>query len=695
MPPGQPIAVRLRPGSDGDALHVPKPGLYSQVDPPMLYLEKIGQQWMQARGDARPGVKYILESLPVGYTMWQRPRPSDSKIVDKYLYGHPNQKPFDSPNRFFPHFQHLMDNGGDNIGCPCTVCAGNTGVLPKSSSSAGSARIQDKGATSSEPPPATTLSANVPAMHKGRPKTISSGLDASRVDEEGTPDVYRNLIDKLQRHSTVDEVIEEPLSPDWRAEQDLLPSLLRAFKEKDQWVPRVGDVVLYIRQLPDGVNVVQHEETGTFQLYDERLEALIGHPPWEAGLVGEGPRKTVTEHDLVEDDLNTNVVNFGVRVEPMPDPNTIDKSYSKRHKYVSLRLTRPLVLWKELLHQVPQEHWHPTVRNALGLTSTISLMGKHRFRGTWPNASIYCHGLYLGSEMLAVGDTVRLLPNAKCGQTVCSDILVIKSIRLKWTNLHVASNNDYDEGRPYNSEIWVYGSAYTSDITRSDKQWLSDQSLEPPKVAHGYSSWHPLHPPSKELAIPYSRILGRLFERDAMVMWLDSDLTGLDVGREGLMEARAFSRDYDQRIAQEINASWYWGDNRADALNLQTINGLNVSKYDQDRDLRRSRKDIKLIDGLAKAEMLTSTSSAAQWGKRLASFMAPDMSSLSELSKTSVSGNTIDAFSGSKSASDSKRDLTLDLTGAEIENEIRRSTKVVDDVPGINRKKAKVMVIID
>jgi hypothetical protein len=124
------VVVRLRPGSDGDATHVPKQGHYTQINPPTLYLEKIADQWMAAKGEGRPGVKYILECLPVGYTLWQRPRGSNSQHTDKYLYGHPRVKHFDSPNRFYPHFEYLMANSGSNIGCPCTVCSGSSGVLP-------------------------------------------------------------------------------------------------------------------------------------------------------------------------------------------------------------------------------------------------------------------------------------------------------------------------------------------------------------------------------------------------------------------------------------------------------------------------------------------------------------------------------------------------------------------------------------
>ncbi|KAF2820537.1 hypothetical protein CC86DRAFT_304549 [Ophiobolus disseminans] len=714
--------VPLRPGcSDGDALHVPKQGQYTQVVPPTLYLEKVGQQWMTNRGEAQAGAKYILEALPSGYTLWERPRPSAPKHVDKYLYGHPGGKYFNSPNRFYPHFEHLMKNNGSNIGCPCTVCAGTMGVLPKGSSS--SARAHTSSTASSQPstvreptpvsPPAPASVSSFPrpptapavrapvqvARFKGRPKLVSAGVDSSRVDEEGTPDVYRNLVDKLKRHTMIDEMIHEPLSPDWRAEEELLPVILQGLKQQGQWIPRVGDIVLYIRDLPTNVDVMRHEVTDEFQLYDEEAEEFLGSPPWEAGLVGEAPADPSTIADLHRSESETNVIYSGVRVEPLPDPNSHDKSLSKRHKYVSLRQTRPFILWKELLHNVPRDQWHPTIINALTAASTLSLVGKYRFKGNWPHASIFCHGIYIGSEMLAVGDTVRLSPSTLKKHTTCLEVLVIKSIRLKWSDLDKASNNDYDEGRPYNSSVWIYGSGYTSDTSLVNKEYLSEDNTEPPKATVEYGEWYPLHSTDKELAVPCSRIMGRLYEREAMAFWLNSepgDQPSLDNGREALVEARSFARHHDERIAREPDATWFWGDSRADALNLHTINGLEIAKYDQERDVRDMRKKIKVIEGMENSKPAPGKSSApVSLGSRgLRSFMAPGIADQADQAAPGSSANTSVAGSSSASANSGaskKRPHIIKLS--DDEDEIRKQTRVVDNGPSVG-KKAKVAVVI-
>lgn len=703
---------------------------------------------MQARGDAQPGVKYVLESLPAGYTLWQRPRPKDPKHLDKYLYGHPGKKAFDSPNRFFPHFQHLMDEG-DSIGCPCTLCSGASGVLPKSSStsarargSSGTASIGSSRPSSSQssdrvssapmqefllhpsqsesidPLPRSfasfsTVSVPAPPMqHKGRSKLASTGMDTTRVDEEGTPDVYRNLINQLRRYKQVDEAIKEPLSMDWRTEQELLPELRRKVDGNAQWEPRVGDIVLYVRDLPDDVHILRYPITEDYRMYDEKEKQWLEQPVWEAGMVSQTPTEEITIDDLCENgQKERNVTYSGVRVEPLPNVNSSDKSLSKRHKYIPVRHTRPFILWKQFLHQ--HKEWHPTILNAQAITTTLSLTGRYRFKGVWPEASIYCRSLYLGYEMLAVGDAVRLLPNAKLGQSVCTDILIIKSIRLKWSNLDMASGNDWDKGRPYNSAVHIFGAAYTSDPSRQNNEWLSDSQSS--QTTDDYGKWYPLHPPSKELAVPYSRIVGRLYERNTMALWLNaksSEKNFLDAGREALLESREFARQHDNRISSQPDANWFWADSRAQALDLHTVNGLDVSPHDQLRDTKEWRKKIKIMEGLTTSKVVPTakpTGALDPAVRSLRGFMAPALSDLpvrtqqSRVSNTTSASSSVTDFSttGASTAvglSKKRPSHTVNLSSDEDEDdendEIRRATRIIADASSAQPKKARVQVAI-
>ncbi|KAL1612607.1 hypothetical protein SLS60_000836 [Paraconiothyrium brasiliense] len=690
------VVVPLKPGSDGDYTHKPPDNsTWTLIDPPTLYLDRIGLQWMQDRGEANPGVKYTLEQLPVGYTLYERPRPSG--IKDKYLFGHPNHKQFDSPNRFYPHFKHMMEHDGNTMGCPCTVCDPRGGVLPgkpsltsgyfsksnsfkSGSSTVSSGKVNGanskSGSGTSLKKPIITLqagatnghSSKVPYKPMGRLDVTLAGMDTTHVDEEGTPDVYRNLIDRLKRHGTLDETIKEPLSLDWRAEQETIPDLLEKVRRDPQWIPRVGDILLYVRDVPEGYEIAQDPQTGEHCLYDPNTRNLVKQAIWEAGLVGQAPAEPA------EDGKNDWYVSrTGVRMEPVPNPNDTDKAWSKHYTYVPIEHTRPFCLWGDYVGNIPRHERHPTIQNAFTVSATMSLVGKHRFHGKWPDAQIYCHAIYVGSELIAVGDTVRLTPKAGDEDNVVTDILVVKTIRLKLSNLDNASSNDYDEGRHYNSEIWIYGSAYTSVASRSSKEWLGEQNTEIPKSASGYSIWYPLHPATKELAVPFSRIVSRLYEHDALESWVSDP--NLDSGRDGVLDARHFASKNDKRIVSNLGTTWFWADSRADALDLQTINGFDVGKHDIERDPRQWRKSIKMMGpGAAVTDR-----KPVHPMRSLRGFMAPD---------TQLQGGE-SSSSGSSMTIGSKRH-TIEIS--DDEEEVRRQTRIVTNVP---YKKSKIQVVVD
>lgn len=174
----------------------------------------------------------------------------------------------------------------------------------------------------------------------------------------------------------------------------------------------------------------------------------------------------------------------------------------------------------------------------------------------------------------------------------------------------------------------------------------------------GYGAWYPLHPSTKELAVPFSRSLGRLYERDA---WLP-DLA-LDDGRDGILDSRTFASRRDKRIIS--GTTWLFADSRADALDIHTINGVDIGRYDVQRDPKGWRKSIKTIEASASI-----SDQGALPEVSLRRFMATG----TEESNTSSSKRHFSEISG------------------DDEEEIRRQTQVVTDVP---YKTSRVQVIID
>ncbi|KAF2091293.1 hypothetical protein K490DRAFT_20349, partial [Saccharata proteae CBS 121410] len=572
--------LQVPDASDGNAGHRPDPHAgYFRIAFPENYLIFLGECWARHTGTYNPGRKYTLDRLPPGYVVYAKNR-ANSKHVDKYLYGHPagSNKAYRSVNEFLPHFLHLMDFGGDDsAGCSCRFCG-------RSASTARSASTSKKRKT-------THMATNHPVRpidltgqmdDPGKPRDVA--LSSLRTDEEGTPDIYRNLIDNLKRYGYVDQPIKETMSLDWRAENEVLPSQLDQYRQQEQWIPRLGEIVLYNKQ--------RKERTG--------------HPNFEAGVVTQVPTEKLNIYDAyTETPKQSNVTHSGFRVEPLPDPNGTDKALSKQHKYLPMRQIRPFIFWKEYLKKIPEEEWHPTIKNALTAMSTFTLIRKEHFKGRWPSASITCGGIYIGSELILPGDVVRLTPQTRHGTVV--DCLQITSIKLTLSNLDTASDDDYDRAHPYSSTVHITGKGYTCDVLRGHTKFPLRASSYPTILANYADEWWSLHEPDKSIRIPFHRVMGRLFEGVVMVTWLPQDLRKdepqpkLRHGIRGLEDARNYSVNNYIKCIAYAGKCWFWADTRAEALDVETINDHKVGSWDetleQERNKAQERKLIKILEG--------------------------------------------------------------------------------------------------
>lgn len=616
--PAQIITVPIRAGSDADASHRPKDPRYRLVDPPTTYLDKLGQKWMEERGEAHPFINYTLDRLPEGYELYQIARPSNPNLTDKRLFGHPSHMFFDSPNRFFPHFLHLMNNQGSNVGCPCSVCNAD-GRKPLALHESRSA----------------SANSSVP-RRPGRPKTMDS-KKSEKVDEEGTPDVYRSLLDALKRQGQIDVPIEEPMSMDWRAERTPLQTMLQRYRTQGAWLPRLGEIVLFVMSIPNGKEIVFDYDDFQYRLYDTTNDLYGDFPQWRAGIVTQVPADAHAYEvfHLVMPPPSPLGPNYaGFRVETFPDPNGDDKLAQKQYKYVPLHYTRPFAFYQEILRGVPPEHWHSSITNAMTVMSTFSLVDRFHFRGRWPQAVINCRGIYIGAELLLVGDAARLLPGTETRTGITStdiDVLHISSIRLALTNLDRASDNDRDEGHPYNTSVEVRGTLFTTDQRAKfpDAIGLSDDDAEAPGMKD-YASCTPFfrkRAGGKIVSVPFHRILGRCHDATSIQLWFPNEqrkiqamwqqrhreagsrdssldreerekITLLHYGADGIIEARQFSSEQYRKVDRQRGKLWFWGDSRVESLDVHSMNGAPIQAFDEDRDPQKWRREIRILEGV-------------------------------------------------------------------------------------------------
>ena len=354
--------------------------------------------------------------------------------------------------------------------------------------------------------------------------------------------------------------------------------------------------MLFVRAL-EGREICLDEAKREYKIFDLDAREFVSHPNWEAGVVTQmAGEKLVLDDLLTEVEKHGSVVMSGFRVEPLPDPNGADKSLSKKYNYVPLHCIRPMAFWKAFVHGINRDQWHPTIGNALKVFSSFSLAEKYRFKGAWPNAKVFCRGLYLGPEFIVIGDAVRLMPDPIVAEDNVSDVLHITNIIFQLGNLDKASDNDADDGHPYNSSVVLIGKGYTLDSSKSFNQGpvLSRpeaRDLNLPKGMTGYDYWYRLHEPDKLMQIPFSRVMGRCYEAEPMLLWFPSSnpdvenpvqYPSLSQGLTSIRHARKFSSKSDTRIQE--SKEWYWGDSRSDSLGIAEFNGVPVSAHDPERD---------------------------------------------------------------------------------------------------------------
>jgi Transcription-silencing protein Clr2 len=481
-------------------------------------------------------------------------------------------------------------------------------------------------------------------------------------DEEGTLDIWKTLIQLLYRHresrKLIDEDIEEKISPDWRAEHNekygdsfnILSSHLTHVLLQHSFVPRTGELVLWCPDHPDDLDIVYNPHIRGYQFYSAERQIFHGFPRWRAGVVTQCPS---TDENLDFPDLlcvvgrKDSLNRAGFRVETFPDPNdNVEKSASKQYKYVPLRQIRPLNHWQKVLGGIPEKKLDPSIQYALTCMVSVSLLEKYRFTGKWPEASIFCKGIYIGAELLIEGDAVRILPQnqaATAGPAECTDVLVISSIRLHLRSINEEHIKNTSPRICSRSSITLVGKAYTLNPLRDYSQTspMSPHGALPQPIAtdtikyalptvgaSAHGNWYALHGPGHKYEITHDRVLGRLHESGAVGMWsgtLGHHATSktppsLSHDLSSVLAGRRYGTLTDERIPETKGGtiSWFWADTRVQALSLETVNGLEVGAYDPVRDLRTMqawRARLKIIDGAYSLEDSKDSMLARQKGR--------------------------------------------------------------------------------
>lgn len=111
-------------GSDGTASHRTRPRA-GYRKPPSKAMEywraRLRKEWKEQRGNRVCAVDLMY--IPAGYILLEKPRPGDSKTIDRKLWGHPSGNPFNSPVQFYEHLINLIrKKKGEQVKCECECC---------------------------------------------------------------------------------------------------------------------------------------------------------------------------------------------------------------------------------------------------------------------------------------------------------------------------------------------------------------------------------------------------------------------------------------------------------------------------------------------------------------------------------------------------------------------------------------------
>ena len=627
----------ITPGSDGDGRKWPKHH-YDRNDD--YFKERIAtDKWIHdLPGGAQSGVIYKLDKLPGGYAGFQRTRP-DSKHVDRYIYGHPNGQ-FRSLNEFYPHFKHLMDHGGP-VGCTCKLCVNGSSRpkgKPSTAKATGSGYISEaSGDQGSSNKPVNLIAPFRPGSRLNEEQWRPQKRKLN--DVEGVPDIYEELIQRLKNagpEESLDEPITERMSPDWRVGNVRTKEHVDELLQLPRYAPRPGEVVLYDDGLKDGQTIAWDHKGQGFKRQELSSRSWLASARWKVGVVTQIPREQISEQDLITDEHKESAVNgTGFTIQLLSKPADENKSFSEHLKYVPLHAIRPFYLWQDCLKGVSERDWHPTVQHALTIASSFCVIARYRFRGVWPNATVFARGVYLGPELILVGDTVRLTPkkNEQRMDNV-TDVMVVTAIRLRFVNLDMEDDDMAPElpGLPYQTCLHFSGRVFTLDPKRSfdgvGKVPIDAESDVLPVGIATYGQWYHYSDPEQTSArteLPYTRILGRCVEGTAPATWFknevnppslsalqavngkgkaavrnEGDKSKLTRGLEGTLEARAYSQKSDKRIKSQKGKTWYWADTRVDQLDLHEVNQRDVGTKNRERTkghMAKWKAALKAIDG--------------------------------------------------------------------------------------------------
>ena len=319
---------------------------------------------------------------------------------------------------------------------------------------------------------------------------------------------------------------------------------------------------------------------------------------WLGGIITQVPIPTEPVHlsDMTQETPKTHNINSsGFRIECYPNPNIKDKNFSKQYSFVPMHHIRPVMLFDDVLRGIPGENWHPTIQHVMTAMGSVSCVARYKIRGNWPNFSMFCDGLYLGSEAVWAGEPLRLMPRGS--EKAVIDVMIPEFFVVRVHNVEPEPDGSITGNRAKKIHLLAVGPVFTIDKKSSEGHVVDDTKLH--DTMRGYEPWYHKNDVGDKYETSFTCILGRLYQYEAMQQWIPA-LTSSEALNKGMASTR-MCRAYatSHRIDQSgAHLGWYWGEDRAASLGLATFNGIEVGEYDREREPKKWREILAVLDGL-------------------------------------------------------------------------------------------------
>lgn len=363
----------------------------------------------------------------------------------------------------------------------------------------------------------------------------------------------------------LDEDIVENQSPTWRANRQNLRIELAKCVEQPAFVPRKGEVVLFYceRPLQGQINIDRRSVDPAFRFYEHETGEYLGFPEWEAGVVVQVPNRELSPEDLFKPKIpDTEVFKVVPYLGPSQGP---DKLLPEEAVKVSLHQMRPFCYLAEMMSGIKMDDYDESIWQALDIMASFALVDKHRLVTDWPAAVVHCRAAWVGPELLACGDAVRVWDDSGI------KVLVLESIEMRIENLDA-------ERSMVRSGIWFTGRAYSSSPTHFTSVRVPEEEVVArlPRGMQRYE-WYPVHSANQVYRANLSNVIGRCYEAIALQTWLFST-PSVSIGSEVVKWARQNRVSRDER--KKRGHEWYWADYRLEQLNVTSLRLFGMDEPD-------------------------------------------------------------------------------------------------------------------